>query len=739
MAYLDSDEEPQAPPDNSEADEKLLKEVRENYRYATEYWREAREERQTDMRHICGDPWPPRDRKAREDADRPVLNHDELSQYINQSLNNIRQDKRAIRVEPAGGNSNDQSAEYRQNRIRAIEYRSKANSVYETAFQQMLEGSYGFWRIGREWKSTDPNDWTQEITIRSIPNPDSVLYDPDCKRPDWSDARWCFVIEPMSREKFKKRWPDAQRTNFTAEDQKTATEWFPSDQTILVAEYWKVNIELKKQRRTNPQSGKVDNRTVEKKTVTEYITNGVEILEENAQPGCEIPIPCCIGLERYVDDAKGVTKRKIFSLVRLARDPQMMLAFLVSCEAEEAGLTPKTPFIGYTGQFESDRESWMNVTKKPYPYLQIDPIPDSANGQILPKPERESFTPNFAAYQLAKDSARRAIQAAMGISPLPTAAMRANEKSGIAIQRIQQEQALGSYHFVDNFERAIERCGRIIESWLPLYDSGAMDVPLCDIDDKRSIVHINEPVMDPQTGQVQHIAVEEGDHDVTISTGPSNASQRDAAQEHLSALIQNLQPLVQGGVLAPPTAAQLLAMSIKMLQLGPVGDQMVEAISPQQGQEQLPPQAQQAISQAQGQMQQMQAMLQELQAKNQQLEQERSARVIDNQGRLEVERVKADTQIAVAQINTQAQVLGQRIEAIHELTKDLHKTAHERGTAAAQHHHELRMAEEDRQHEREKAVFEAEAEKEQATLEAQHAAAQSAQDAAQQPQAGGQE
>ena len=693
MPYLDLDEEPTAPPDNSEQDEELLRTIRENYRYATDYWRDIRDERQKDMRYICGDPWPAKDRKAREDADRPVLNHDELTQYVNQSLNNVRQNKRAVKVEPAGGNSNDASAEYRQNRIRAIEYKCKADSIYETAFQQMLEGSYGFWRIGRRWVSCDENNWDQEITISNIPNPDSVLYDPDCKEPDWSDAQWCFVVEPMSIEKFKQQWPNAQRTDFSRDEREAAIEWFPSEKTIMVAEYWKIEIEYEDQKRKNPATGKTETRTAERKTVIQYITNGVEILEKNEQPGDEIPIPACIGLVRYVNDGVGNAKPKIFSLVRLARDPQMMLAFLVSQEAEEAGLTPKTPFIGYTGQFESDSDAWKSVTKKPHPFLQVDPIPDSANGQILPPPQRQNFTPNFQAYEVAKDSARRAIMAAMGISPLPTAAMRATDKSGVAIQRIQNEQALGSYHFVDNFERAIARCGRIIESWLPLYDQGIKQVALCDLEGKRKVVTINQPVVNPQTGEVEHYPVEEGEHDVTVSAGPSNASQRDMAQEQLAALVQNMQPLVASGVIAPPQASQLLAMSIQMMQLGPIGDRMSEVISPSQNGPPVPPQAQQAIAQAQGQVQMLNEAMQKLQAENQELQMKLSARVADNQGRFEVEQLKAQTQIAVAEINTKSQILSERLQAIQEEMKLLREAAHDRGSQAAQHAHEVRMQE----------------------------------------------
>src|SRR6266700_3809572 len=83
-------------------DEALLKEIRERYAYATGKWREIREQRQIDMRYVAGDPWDDTDRKARADAGRPCINHDELNQYVHHAVNNARQNKRGIKKDPFG-------------------------------------------------------------------------------------------------------------------------------------------------------------------------------------------------------------------------------------------------------------------------------------------------------------------------------------------------------------------------------------------------------------------------------------------------------------------------------------------------------------------------------------------------------------------------------------------------------------------------------------------------------------
>jgi hypothetical protein len=71
-----------------------------------------------------------------------------------------------------------------------------------------------------------------------------------------------------------------------------------------------------------------------------------------------------IGLERYLAEGSG-PKRKLFSLCRLARDPQMSLAYLNSQKTEEAGLSPKVPYIGYKGQFDTDQEAWEDLNRIP--------------------------------------------------------------------------------------------------------------------------------------------------------------------------------------------------------------------------------------------------------------------------------------------------------------------------------------------------------------------------------------
>jgi hypothetical protein len=686
--------------------EKLLKKIRANYRSAKEYWRETREERATDMRYACGDPWTHKDRTDREAAGRPVLNHDELNQYINQQVNDLRMNKRGIKVEPSDETTDEKTAELRQGLIRAIEYGSNAQAAYLGAAQAMYEGSYGFFRISRDYVS--PDSFEQRIVIRNIPNPDSVLYYPHCKEPDWSDAKWCFVIQPMDATEFKAKYPDAKVVNFTDDEREAAKDWL-QDKIVMVAEYWEVKeipftlYELEDGTVTRELNGNGEykkKRPSCDKEVWCYLTNGIEILEEQEEPepGDQIPIPAVIGLERYVED-NGKVKRILFSLIRLGRDPQMMLAYLVSQEAEEAGLTPKTPYVGYVGQFETDSKNWDTATYQPHARLQVDAMPDSSNGQVLPLPRREPFTPNFQAYEVAKDSCRRAIMSAMGISPLPTAAQRSNEKSGIALERIRNAEQVGSFHFVDGFERALQRAGRIIDSWIPaVYDTERVE-PIRKPDDSHQMVRLNtEKEYTDDKGVSHYHVVQDGKHNVTVSVGPSSESQRAAAESFIDTLAANIPVLLQ--LVGPERTAKILSLSIQMKQLGPKGDEIAEIISPTNTPgANVPPQMQAAMAQAQQQLQQMHAYAQGLEGQLQKLTQEKEAKIVDNEYKITLEKMKIEAQLAVAEINTKSQALSERIEMINDLWEKLHDQAHEAGLQAAGQAHEAGMQAADQVHE----------------------------------------
>lgn len=641
----------------------VLEEMQRHYEYDTNQWADIRAEGTTDIRFCAGDPWDNEDRQLREQAGRPVIAFDEFGQYVNQLINEVRQHKRAIQVTPTGLGADDKQATYRQNRIRQIEYRSNAQQAYTAMFENTVQRSYGFLRIKPQFvtnpKASGGNgaSFNQELLIEELPNPDLVTPDSDILKPDGSDMRRAWVAESWPLSDYRRRWPNARIQDFNSAVAKGAPAWMYNSTRIQIAEYWVKETAQKKLLLFGTDDGSIAyevfesdlkkpayaafadaepnrERMVDVPTVKQYLTNGFEMLEKPTEwPAPSIPIVCCFGKTLYVDDGDG-PKRVILSLVRLARDPAMLLSYYVSCEAELIGMTPKVPYFVREGSMSP--AELLNLQKSLHEPVAVIQVKGSSEalppGQMPEMPVRNPYEPAIQAIEIGKEGARRAIQAAMGISALPTSAQRRNEKSGKALQEIRNAEQQGSFHFIDAYEMAITRTGSLLNELLPYYDDTARDVTIRKPDDETSLVRINDP--NPQgfpEGQTEPVMVTaEGEFDVTLSTGPSFDSERDAANEFADTLIAS--PVMQ--MVGPEIGKQLLALAIKLKNVGPVGDAMADLISPKKGPEP-------SVQELQQQLQQMGQMLQMFQK-----ELEAKTRII------ETDEIKYQRDVQLAQMKT---------------------------------------------------------------------------------------
>lgn len=686
-------------------DSKFLKEIRENFDYDARMWREIRDEAKQDMRYVAGDPWDPRERQERINAGRPCLALDELNQYINQTVNDVRLNKRAIKLVPESEGATDKTAEWRGNLIRQIEYKSNAQAAYCTGYQGAVERSYGYWRISTQY--CHPDSFDQELCIKRIQNPDTVYLDWDAKEADYSDMGHAFLIDQYRPEAFRKRWPEAEITDFSSDIITEAPNWI-TDERVQVAEYWRVEHRKRTllllddsatgQKIFLDEAGpgaKIDGsflvfpdgvirnianrRECEDPSVVQYLTNGIEILEKNPWPGRWVPIVICTGKEIYVDDGGG-SKRKLVSLIRLARDPYMLYCYYRTCQAELVGMTPKTPFIGYEGQFENHEEEWKNVNKWPQAYLQVKPLLDATGQNVLPLPQRQPFIPAVEPLELGAESAKRAIQSAMGMYNTSVGRQDTKATSGVAIKALDTQSSQGSYHFIDSYDMAIRHTGRILDDLLPYYYDNARDVGIRKPDETHEVIRINEPRVNPATGQQEKYDVNEGDHGVTVTVGPSYQSQREQASDFVDTLVANLATLP----LMPPQKAEILSLSIKLKQLGPLGDQMADIISPNQAD--IPPQVQAAMAQRDAENQMLKQTVQGLL-------QERQAKILEIQSKLQIASLQETTKLTVAEMKVQFEASQAMLQAELERINGMMSQLHESGLQQSQQQHEATQAE----------------------------------------------
>ncbi len=702
----------------------LLKEIRERRTLAETEWSPILDEARTDRLCAAGKVWEALDPAAvqeRKDAKRPMLAPDEIGQYLNQVVNDVRANPRAVKFAPTGNGANDQGAEFYQNRIREIEYRSHASRVaYPNAFDNAVTSSVGWVRINL--KRVHMRTFDQEIWIEPVMNPDQVLPDPGAVWPDSRDLCWLFYVESFAKDEFARTFPKATITHF-ADFARIATGWIHGDR-IHVAEYWRQEVRLRKLLAFRPvgapdstaqtalldelTGGKlpvgmenVREETVEDTAVRMYLTNGVEILKEQDWPGKYIPFVSCFGKVLYVDLGSG-SQRQILSLTRLARDPMMLYAYMTTCEAEAVGGIPRAQWVGYEGQFAKST-TWDKANREPVSRLEAKvTVAGAPPGAVLPLPQKQSWDPPLGNLEIAKEAARRAIQAAMGIMPLPTAAQRQNEKSGRALDRISSQSQRGSFHFVDHYDLMIERVGTIYEDLEDKVEDTVRDVPVRRPDDSSEIVRINDP-------SVEDSIFTKGDYRVTVSTGASSDSQRQEANEFVDAMVSNLPAI--GQIIGPQKTPMVLAKAIKLKQLGPIGDEIIELLTPPQptGKDgkPLPPEvaAMTAENQAlKGQLEQAKALIQGKRADTQQ-EMAGKFAIAQMQEVAESHRHHEDNEVKLAVAAIQAKV--DRIALFLEERARVGRDAHEALEDTKGRVHELRMMEHDEQRAREQAAAQA--------------------------------
>lgn len=721
----------------------LLKEIRENYTTFEEGWRPIREEGDRDMLCVGGDPWDSKEREFRDKYDRPVLSWDELSPYVNQLVNDPRQNKRAIKINPRGAGATNVTAQLREDKMREIQYNSRAQSAFTTAFQASAERSYGWFGINsrlvadglteeqyEELSKTSPEKlFEQELYIYRIANPNSVLPNPAYKEQDASDMTECFVEERMQRSEFKRRWKNAKYTDWDGDFANAAPGW-QQEKIVRVAAYYKAIIKRRKLYLLDGLKDKEDraalygeelpggedkwladeenkkrvrrDRTIETRRIKQYWTNGLEILEESDEiPIRWIPLILVAGKEMWIDEGSGA-KRRLLSLVRFARDPYMTYCYIRSSEAEEAGMAPKSPIMGYVGQFETDRQNWENLNKIPTAFIQVDAVTDPTDpNKLLPLPTRPQFTPNFEKYEVFAEAARRAIRTACGGSNLPVEAQRVNDKSGVALKEIESSEDRGTFHFIDNFNFSLEHAGRVIDAWFPYVYDTKRDIAIMKADGEFKTITINdEEYMEKDAnGQAvqQHYDAVTGDHGVTVETGKDAASQRDEVKDLLQNVMGELQQIA--AISPPGAAAKLLALSIRLAALGPLGNEMADTIDPPDAEKQKGA----ALQTAQQQAQQAQLVIQEMQKELQQLKLEKAGKVIDNEYKMRLQQLEnsaetfqkqldRDIKVLIAEISSQAQDMAQRQEMFITFWKENHGAAHEIGMEKEKQAHEHSLA-----------------------------------------------
>ncbi len=654
------------------------------------------------------DQWDPLVKMQREQAGRPAMAFPRCHTFVQQVSNEARQKKPTINFSPRLDQDKD-TAEVLEGIARYIQYDSQAQVAYETAIEYSAGGSFGYYRFLTDYC----DDESDELELKVVPVYDPLtiygILVPSCfnRKP-----RYAFVIADIPKEEFKDKYPDSEVATLAWSDAEQRGEgWIGSD-SVRIAEYWYIE-EKKVKGKRRPQC------------IVKYCkTNGIEILPgddgETSQtewPGSCIPIVPVLGKQMIMEG-----KPRLFSVVRPQKAAQQLINYSKSRIAETLSTSPISPFMIAEGQIAGYEKEWSTLNTVSRPFLTYK-VTDVA-GRPVPPPERQTFEPPIQSLSAFVMQEVDDMKATTGIFDA-SLGNQANETSGRAILARKDQSNLTTMHYIDNLGRSFKLAGDIIAEIVPkIYDT-ERQVEILGEDEKQKVVTINAQHMD-ENGQMKHYKVKDAKMSYVVSMSQAFDTKRSESFNTMQQVLQAAPDLIH-------VIGDIFFRNSDLAGADQIAERLQKMLPPQlqdDANNPLPPQAQAVVAQAQQQAQMMQDEMQKLMA-------ERQGKVIEHQGKMQqialqsqsdmaLEKMKLENQLAIAEVETKAQSMQERMAAVEDMMKQFHDQAHDLAMQKDDHAHQSALA-------AQQAAHQQDAQAQQADAQSQQSAQDAAQQAAVQP------
>jgi Phage P22-like portal protein len=615
---------------------------------------EQREQMRTRLRFYINDQWDEREKARREANRRPMLSMNKCKPPVDQIENEIRANAPGPVCHPVGDGAQAETADVIAGMFRQIEYSSNASTAYVTAAKYSAASGYGVIEYGTRYL---PRSMDQELYVIENEDPSMWWFDPLARRTNREDALWAIKgPRILSREAYEQAYGKTRKVlnrNYVESfagnvqsmfgwsgDYASINSWTTGGKgPYWVAEFWRVEVKLKRFRIYSDNVGRYDDeaktlpenvvpktdrdgddsdyiRMEPVRTVTKYICDACEVLDETEWIGESIPALLIPGPEVYNEG-----KRTILSLIHGMLDGVRAFNFVATSMTEVAGKVPKAPFIGTKGQFDDVGDDgvnkWETASTTDHAWLAVEPVTmiDEATGKttFAPMPQRNMMEASIqwllglaAFFNDCIQAASATFDASLGKNK--------GDLSGKATLALQAESSNGNYNYADGLHKGI---AIMYQQWLALlpkiYD-GPRAQTIIAADGEHEQVLINQLFDHPKgkTGpdgkpvQIAH-KLGIGRYSVRVESAPSDKTRNDQALENLTGLFKAEPALLQ----VPGVAA---AFARLLGEGNPKVDQLADLFPGGASDDQNPQQLQTQLQQAKQQNAQLQQLAQKLHA-----------------------------------------------------------------------------------------------------------------------------
>lgn len=491
-------------------------------------------------------------------ANKPKFEVNKIHLAVIRIINEYRNNRITVDFVSKDGSQNDELADTCDGLYRADEQDSGAEEAYDNAFEEAVGGGFGAFRLRAcEEDEEDEENERQRIKIEPIFDADScVFFDLDAKRQDKADANFCFVLTSMTHDAYKEEYDD-DPASWNKDISNAEFDWCTPD-IVYVAEYYVVEKVKEKQHifvlidgteqrymadelendpsilerlnATGAQELRI--KTLERRKIRKYMMSGSQILEDCGYiAGRFIPIVPVYGKRWFVDNVE-----RCMGHVRLCKDVQRLKNMQLSRLGEIAALSPIEKPIMAPEQVAGFEHMWANDNIDNNPYLLANPLTDT-NGNVIAQGPISYTKPPQVPQSLA---------ALLQLTDVDIRELLGNQEQGEkinanvsaeAIDLVQNQLGMQSYIYIDNFAKAIKRCGAI---WLSmakeLYVEEGRRMKTIGKQDEVDSAELSRPVIG-ESGIEYENDLTKASFDVGVDVGPTSSSKKSAIVRQLQALL----------------------------------------------------------------------------------------------------------------------------------------------------------------------------------------------------------
>ena len=491
-------------------------------------------------------------------ANKPKFEVNKIHLAVIRIINEYRNNRITVDFVSKDGSKNDDLADACDGLYRADEQDSGAEEAYDNAFEEAVGGGFGAFRLRAcEEDDEDEENERQRIRIEPIFDADSsVFFDLDSKRQDKADAKFCFVLSSMTHDRYMEEYEE-DPSSWDKDITNTEFDWFTPD-LVFVAEYYAVEKVKEKQHifqlidgteerysekeleedtgirerldATGAQELRV--KTIERCKVHKYIMSGQKIIEDCGYiAGRYIPIVPVYGKRWFIDNVE-----RCMGHVRLCKDPQRLKNMQLSMLGEISALSPREKPIFDAEQVAGHENMWANDNLENYPYLIANALRDREGNVVQTGPIGYTKPPQVPP----------AMTALLQLTDYDIKELLGNQEQGEkinanvsaeAIDLVQGQLGMQSYIYIDNFAKAIKRCGAI---WLSmakeLYVEEGRKMKAIGKQDEVDSVELSRPVVGDKGLEYEN-DLTKASFDVAVDVGPTSSSRKSAIVRQLQALL----------------------------------------------------------------------------------------------------------------------------------------------------------------------------------------------------------